>query len=90
MEDVEAGRRPNVLLTEAKGDKSEMLLQHTGRRHLHKQAVAMISSHGLFLSPFLSHQPHRILLLQRAVPEFFTAPVQIPYAPNPKNTESDF
>lgn len=79
-----------MLLTEAKGDKSEMLLQHTGRRHLHKQAVAMISSHGLFLSPFLSHQPHRILLLQRTVPEFFTSPVQKSYAPNPKNTESNF
>lgn len=79
-----------MLLTEAKGGKSEMLLQHTGRRPLHKQAVVLISSHGPFLSPFLSHPPHRILLLQRAVLEFFTppTPAQTHYALNSKNTKS--
>lgn len=65
VEDVEAGRRPNVLLTEDKGDGlRRLLLRHTGRRYPLQQAAVVISSHGpgLFLPSPLSHQSHRIPL----------------------------
>lgn len=80
VEDVEAGRRPNVLLTEDKGDGLRHSSGHTGRRY--QQAAVVISSHGpgLFLPSPLSHQPHRITPPPPppVIPVFFMLPNFIP------------
>lgn len=94
VEDVEAGRRPNMLLTEAKGDGLRWSsTTAAGRRHHLEQAAVVISSHGpvLFLPPPFSHQPHRIniiiILIQKAVPEFFMLPSQTLF-PKAKENQS--